>query len=76
MRSCISLLEKIFLELAQGCARLYNRNKTKSCKCNKPCPNFDKFDFMALEKCRKCIQVGKNNMLLDVGMFGNRYSGS
>ena len=47
---CISLLAKIFSELVQGCARLYNRNKTKSCKCHKPCPNFDKFDFMAFEK--------------------------
>jgi hypothetical protein len=46
----ISLLAKIFSELAQDCARLYNRNKIKSCKCYKPCPNFDKFDFMVLEK--------------------------
>jgi len=46
----ISFLAKIFSELAQDCARLYNRNKTKSRKCNKPYPNFDKFDFMVLEK--------------------------
>jgi hypothetical protein len=44
----ISLLAKIFSGLAQGCARLYNQNKTKSCKCYKPCRNFDKFDFMVL----------------------------
>jgi hypothetical protein len=53
----ISLLAKIFSELAQGCARLYNRNKTKSCKCDKPCPNFDKFDFMALKKLLQVLQV-------------------
>src|ERR1700734_1323414 len=46
----ISLLAKIFSELAQGCARLYNQNKTKSCKCYKPRLNFDKFDFMVLKK--------------------------
>jgi hypothetical protein len=27
-----------------------NLHKTKSCKCYKLCPNFDKFDFMVLEK--------------------------
>ena len=38
----ISILTKIFLGLVQGCTRLYNRHKTKSCKCHKLCPNSDK----------------------------------
>jgi hypothetical protein len=38
------------------CARLYNRNKTKSWKRRKSCPHFDQFDFMALAKLS---QVGK-----------------
>jgi hypothetical protein len=72
----ISLLTKIFLELAQDCARLYNCNKTKSCKCYKPCPNFDKFDFMMLEKLLQVYTSWQKYMLLDVGMSGTRYLGS
>ena len=42
LKDIISILIKIFLGLVQGCTRLHNRHKTKSCKCHKLCPNSDK----------------------------------
>ena len=69
----ISLLAKIFSELAPGCARLYNCNKTK--KVASVTSHVQILTSLILWctksfcKCYKCIQVGKHNMLLDVGMI-------
>ena len=73
--SYISLLAKIFSELVQGCdCTTVTRLKVASVTSHVQI--LTSLILWCSKNFCKCIQVGKNNMLLDKDMSGTRYSGS